>query len=516
MVGHDFVWLKGPEGAGKTSGLMAVHSDIMTRIGAAGRLSMYGFVSYEAAKDKAKDFNALQARTNGRYHAVVVKSWEAEYREICGRLQVEAITFGAAMEAGYPSLWEAVANLQPQVVAALEQRHRAVWGEIGHQWPVLMTQHGLMQVWATWTHSRRFWHRDFWKVWRNRWNDPDRYGGLQAEMGLALAVYDEVAASDLLECRRADVVEWIRDLKRSNPVWRRSGKILEKYRAWDDLREVPAGLTFHDARIIAEGTNKAWREVIVRDSGEYGEPSERSIYSRSVGNCWYVRQRNWWAGLARRVVVTTTEVLPTLVAGKLEPVTLLGQSHRKRADRQRAGWTMIELECPRLERDTVRVTFDRACTAANVVGVVERFREAHGQDFFVITNKGQEVARTATHAGAKGSNGFVGRDIAQIMLHMSPDEHELHEVYNAWAGVDICCRLRHVDEFNQSAGRNLGFRKRGDDPHHWLVISRSLWLKIDRVLVEHSRYNFRLWISDREIKEIKIRQDDGLIVEEAA
>lgn len=166
VVNHDFAWLKGPEGAGKTRGLMAAHAEIMAAIGAAGRPSMYAFISYDNAAEKAAEFNAMQAQVGGRYHAVVIKSWEAEYREICGRLKHQPLSSGGALAAGYTALWRAVADRQPEALAALEKRHRAVWDEIGNRWPVYMTQHGLMQAWTTWTHSRRFWHRDFWKVWR--------------------------------------------------------------------------------------------------------------------------------------------------------------------------------------------------------------------------------------------------------------------------------------------------------------------------------------------------------------
>ncbi|HYG90781.1 MAG TPA: hypothetical protein VD978_31510 [Azospirillum sp.] len=280
VVGHDFAWLKGPEGAGKTRGLMAAHGEIMAAIGATGRPSMYAFISYDNAAEKAQEFNAMQAQTGGRYYAVVIKSWETEYREICGRLKLTPLSSTGALAAGYTTLWRAVVALQPAAVEALEKRHRTVWDEIGNRWPVFITQHGLMQAWTTWTHSRRFWHRDFWRVWRTmsrrsssgsveadergrghaEWrefrdatpeedwidvaDDPrqeatDRYNNLQAEMGLALAVHDEVAAHDLLEVRRADAVEWVQALKRAEPAWRKSGRSLDKYRVWDNLPEVP-------------------------------------------------------------------------------------------------------------------------------------------------------------------------------------------------------------------------------------------------------------------------------------
>jgi hypothetical protein len=168
-------------------------------------------------------------------------------------------------------------------------------------------------------------------------------------------------------------------------------------------------------------------------------------------------------------------------------------------------WEIVELETPSIPRDTVRVCFDRECVAAKIDQVVERFRSEHGQDIMVISNKAALVEDATNHTRAKGSNGLMDRRIAQTMMHMSPAEHELHEVLNAYLGVGICCRLRHADTFNQSAGRNLGFRRQSADADHWLIISPSLWGKVDEVLCQQSRYDFRLWLGDSQIQEMRKR-----------
>jgi hypothetical protein len=336
---------------------------------------------------------------------------------------------------------------------------------------------------------------------------------LRTDMQLGVAVHDEVAAGDLLDIHRLEAIEWVRDLKRDYPSWRRPGETLEKSQGLIEalaVRGKPSGvyhgreidLDFQTCRLIADGSDKAWREVVVQDSGEYGETTGRgeleSIYQRSVGNRWMVRPRNWWAGLARRVVILTTELVPTVIAGCLPPVKVLG---RGRDDRQ--VFRIVELECPLIPRDTVRLRFDRGCTAKGVREAINRFRSQHGDDFMVISDKARESSRTMTHARAKGSNGLIGQDLAQTMLHMGPEEHEIHEVLNAWAGVGTCVKFRHVDAFNQTAGRNLGFRKRGVDPHHWLILSVSLWSKIDEVLCRESRYDFALWLSQNERREFQ-------------
>jgi hypothetical protein len=382
-----------------------------------------------------------------------------------------------------------------------------------------MSSHAMMQNWTKYSHTRCFWHREFWLA--HKLKDQDRMAALRTDMQLGIAVHDEVSAGDFLEIHRVEAVDWVQDLKREYAAWRKTGGTLEKWETYGEFlgqrgkpqhRGKSMEFDFQTCQRIADGSDKSWREVVVQDSGEYGRGDasvsvsrhrSEDIYAQAVGNRWMVRPKNWWAGLARRIVVLTTELIPTIVASNLPPVKVLGSD---RNDRQ--AFRIVELECPMIERDSVRVTFDRACTAANVNEVIARFRQEQGEDFLVISDRATESDRTMSHARAKGSNGLMGRDLMQTMLHMGPEEKEMYEVLNGWVGVRTCVRLRHVDCFNQSAGRNLGFRKRGVDPHHWLVLSASLWGKIDTVLVENSRYDFRLWLSQNEQREIRRRQPE--------
>jgi hypothetical protein len=84
-----------------------------------------------------------------------------------------------------------------------------------------------------------------------------------------------------------------------------------------------------------------------------------------------------------------------------------------------------------------------------------------------------------THAGARGSNDLIGRDILQTMTWMTPFEYEQLQALNAWTGRNDLVGLRHIDEFNQTAGRNLGFRRKGDARHTLLVNLRLLDVLLD-------------------------------------
>ncbi len=64
--------------------------------------------------------------------------------------------------------------------------------------------------------------------------------------------------------------------------------------------------------------------------------------------------------------------------------------------------------------------------------------------------------------------------------------------------------LRHIDEFNQSAGRNLGFRKRGE-VRHVLLVNRRLFglLMGGSGVLGRSRYDLRLHLDRNQRFEIK-------------
>ena len=57
---------------------------------------------------------------------------------------------------------------------------------------------------------------------------------------------------------------------------------------------------------------------------------------------------------------------------------------------------------------------------------------------------------------------MLGRNVLQTMTFVTPEESEELQTLNTWTGRSDLVGLRHIDEFNQTAGRNLGFREKGD------------------------------------------------------
>lgn len=103
---------------------------------------------------------------------------------------------------------------------------------------------------------------------------------------------------------------------------------------------------------------------------------------------------------------------------------------------------------------------------------------------------------------------MIGRNVMQTMCWMTPNEYEQIQVMNAWAGRSDLIGLRHIDEFNQSAGRNIGFRRRGDVQHVLLVNRRLFEVLLDhpKGVLGHARYDIRLCLDTDDRYEAQHRE----------
>jgi hypothetical protein len=183
----------------------------------------------------------------------------------------------------------------------------------------------------------------------------------------------------------------------------------------------------------------------------------------------------------------TTELRPTVLAA-------------------RSGlWNVLELETPKIPRDIVMIEPGRF-SARSLPKAVTKFRRASGRnsETTVISNKVAHLRDTTTHHSARGSNAFIGKDVAQTLHAIPPAEWEENEALNAYAGVSRMINYRYIDQFNQSAGRNLGSRQSGGTAHHLLVPYKMLIMLLE-VFAQHSRYDFRLRLNKDLIYNIKQR-----------
>lgn len=496
----DRAIVKGPEGSGKTRAVFTSFRQLMHRYsgvqfldGSRGPIhAMFAFADYSMAEKKAQEFNNLHQR--GDYRAVVLRSFEREYQEACAAVGVAPFTTDEAFGAGHDHLYGLIKAQQSSVATELKRRHSDMWREVGAAKPVFFTVHGVAEQWSKWGFTRVWWHRDFHAEFAQKTHKEMKW-----EMRLCLLVYDEVSVDTFIMREREEVVSWVDRLRADQPSWRRStAKVRDRWKAFatfvaktgqPQFQGKSIALSFREAQEIAAGSKRRREMVEVRCSGEYARsdpaPTIIDIYQQVTGRRWCVMPRNWWEDVASKVLVLTTEVLPTLVA-------------------ERLGWPVYELECPKVEQNLIHVHLERSVSAANVGKVIADFRAKRRDVITVISNRAKTQPDTHTHHAAKGDNGFIGQNLAQTMLHVNPDEYESLEVINAWAATDRAVRLRHLDELNQTAGRNLGFRWDGKAEHH-LLISHSLFMKLWDVLFEVSRYGFRINIGASKRYEMKRR-----------
>ena len=106
------------------------------------------------------------------------------------------------------------------------------------------------------------------------------------------------------------------------------------------------------------------------------------------------------------------------------------------------------------------------------------------------------------HMVARGRNDLAEMDIVQLQHFMHPGRVGEAGGAERLLGVDFCVRLAHVDQFNQSAGRNCGFRG-GRGKKHWVVVSPSLWPLLQEAMRQFSRYGLVLSQTAQQAKDRK-------------
>ena len=84
----------------------------------------------------------------------------------------------------------------------------------------------------------------------------------------------------------------------------------------------------------------------------------------------------------------------------------------------------------------------------------------------------------------------VASTAASIYTFISPPQYEALLVENAHFGIDNAVRLFHVDQFDQTVGRNCGFRYQNGNKTI-AVMSPRLWHEIGLALLSGSRYLIR-------------------------
>ncbi|MGA1809467.1 hypothetical protein VHN57_20425 [Sphingobium sp. WW5] len=461
--------LTAPEGISKTTTVINDFHRIDTAINGDERPTMFAFADYTNALEKAEYFN--QRWAGSKHFAIVWRSWSRWYSDICCELGREVLTDAVAMAQGL-SLWRLIERVQPDIRRELEQQHRDLWQQVGNRQPVIMTVHDVAHRWGQFGRTRQLFDPNYFD--REIEDDDARN-----RSALSCLIHDEVSVSNLVRILTDDQMAWINDLgQASGDIWAEP-RIAQQRRAFDQHVEARGtmGFDFHAAR---EMMTLSFDEVSLRRTAEY-PPFPRGDRYACDGERMFVGRRNWWMEgpdrkLAGRMLFLTTEAVPTCVAEKAFDGDILCTSPTRL----------------RLGKDPLSVSSWKGIRSKHIDDVTRDYHDLDGWTIIANKLKG-DIKNGMTHAAARGRNDLASQSIVQVVTMLDQDHYRTVQALNAWVGREDLVVMTHVDQINQTAGRNRGFRRQPGTEHH-LLINPTLYrsLMSNPAAMSGLRYRFEV------------------------
>lgn len=450
-----------PEGISKTRSFMEAAPTLieeLRRNDLPGWL-MFAFPTYDGAKAKADEFAAMHAADMQGMVPALLPSLDRMYRDACGERGY--LSHERAVQSGYASRWDMIRNEQSDVAEKITSSYAALRASIAAGSPVIFTVHDVAHSWGKDTHVRLMLSADDVRC------PAERLAAREATR-LGLLVHDEIEFKDMLDAVPSEQVEEIRELAKRLGWTARTAP----QDRWKTFRATGCErFKFEDVCRIAAIPEAKWEQVTTSDNYEYGRclKSVEDIYTVANHRSWHIRQQDWARSAAHKTAVLTTEFVPLILAEHM------------------GEWQTTCLDTPRLVADVTSVRPDRTLTTRNAARHVLAARSSHSAPLSAIGNKLGHLADAETHLSAKGSNAYIGKDVVQTLTMMPPEQYAMFQALNAWTGRTDLARIAHIDQFNQTAGRNLGFRKSGA-PLHRVLINRRLFDSLAPVM-SYARYD---------------------------
>lgn len=492
--GRRLTLVRGHEGVGKTTTLFEIQAGAIAAQKPKNgfsrkRPSMYAFLDYRAAAEKCADFNSRRKISD--FVGVIVKSVSQLYKEFGG----SPMSVETAARSGAASMWDAYAQ-QPGFVEFVDDYNRALWREIGDRLPTFFTVHEVAHSWAKMSFSNAI-HAKDWPTLSEliREGDCDRQTVNQSltdcydSLRLDVLVHDEIEIGDFVTAIPLEAWCDCQRLFDANPTyWRGTGKkpLDQSFRY---LSQSGYDVAFETVMEVSSVPYEQWDVVEAKNNGYGDSRFGKNFYDECDGTYWCVAANGWWKvdilarqSLARRILFLTTETVPTVVAQRAAPSLHIYDLHAPKAPRH-----SVEVKTMPVKKETARdiveeLTPDFAVVISNHCKIPDPAN----------TNIRIDIPGTMTHAAAKGNNGFIGKEVGHTMTYMAKELHCQFEVLNAWCDRTDLVWAAHMDEFNQTAGRNLGFRAcdLSVAPRHLLVISQRLHtILVRNGALSHARYS---------------------------
>jgi hypothetical protein len=471
---NTHVLMRGPQGCGKSTTVMR---RIPTIYENHPGVIFFSSPSIMQAREKIETFERLNK--DERFVPFLYLSVTALYKQLCP--SSDWLDHTEILEEGGSSWLHAIYKQQQDVYKAMYTYRRRLHdlraeGKI----PVLFGTHETIRQHASEGMTRLFYALSFSDHWFETMSLQDRESWRNRLLGqncIHRVIVDEVTAHDLVSIHPAEVVEWVQQCaadigfdsifdiaERFSKFQAYLTKHPCKNMTWNLLLEV-LKCEFMGENIV----NVSDREVPFDDKD--------GIYARMVGQRYYVRSRGWWNDFFR-VTMLTTEAVPTRIIEAID-----GEA-ASRGEDQDDRFKVYDFALPDSARDTVTIELQRACKKESLPELVRAYHEQDSDAEIIadmVKTRISEFAIT-THTSAKGSNSYMGSNITSFYNAPSPALFGELAALNTRFGRSDLVRLFYIDRFDQTCGRNRGFRgEQGRDHkavlpprlHSWLAPAMS-------------------------------------------
>jgi hypothetical protein len=291
------------------------------------------------------------------------------------------------------------------------------------------------------------------------------------------AIVDEVTAHDLVSVHPAEIVKWVQccaakiNHKSTLDIAERYMKF-KLYIANHPCKDITWNLFLEVLQC-----EYAEHDVVEVTDREVAFDDQDGIYAKMVGQNYYVRSRGWW-NYFWFVAMLTTEAVPTRI------IETIDRESANQGELQDDRFKVYDFGLPDSARDTVTIELQRACKKESLDQLVRAYHEEYPNAEMIadmVKNRISEFL-VITHMSAKGSNSYIGADILSFYNALSPALFGELGALNTRFGRSDLVRLFYNDRFDQTCGRNRGFRgEEGCDHravfpprlHNWLAPAMS-------------------------------------------
>jgi hypothetical protein len=409
--------------------------------------------SIQQTEEKIESFQRVNK--DERFVAYLYLSLTALYERFCP--ESDRLDHIEVLEEGGSSWLHAVYNRQRDVYNAMFAYRCRLHDLVAEgKIPVLFGTHETMRQYASGGTTRLFYSPNFDEKWFEAMTLAERDNWRNRLLGqncIHWVIVDEVTANDLVSVHAAGIVDWVQRCVREIQYNETHG-IAERYVKFKRyLSEHPCkDMTWN---LLLEVLKCGYRnEHNVEVSGrEVPFDDKEGIYAKMVGQHYYVRSRGWWNEFPR-VTMLTTEVVPTRI------IETIDKESPDQGEEQNDRFKVYDFDLPHSARDTVTVELQRACKKESLDDLVRAYHNQHPYAEIIadmVKNRISEFSVT-THMSAKGSNAYIGSDIVTFYNAPSPALFGELGVLNTRFGRSDLVRLFYIDRFDQTCGRNRGFR----------------------------------------------------------